>query len=68
MFPANSVYVLLEAAFFHPSQKSTQISIRGFVFSLVIVSFVVVCVVKLKSDIQLFFTFVQWSLLIHEPA
>lgn len=48
MFPANSVYVLLEAAFFHSTQKKPQISIRGFVFSLVTVSFAAACVVKLK--------------------
>lgn len=65
MFPANSVYVLLEAAFFHSSLKKTEISICGFVFSLVAVSFAAVCVVNLKWDS---FTFVHWSLLIHEPA
>lgn len=43
--------MLLEAVFFHSSQKKLQISIHGFVSSLVTVSFAAVCIVN-KNEIS----------------
>lgn len=59
MFPANSVYILFEAAFFHSSQKKPQISIHTFMCSLVALSFAAVCAIKIKRDIQALFPYVQ---------